>query len=56
MYSILNNVTERDIIQAVAFPRYEWGITFKERLGMINYLKDRKQELQNYLKLKLETN
>lgn len=54
VYDILNNVTEEAIVQAVAFPRYEWGITSEEKLGMINYLKKRKKELQNHLEFKLE--
>ena len=55
VYGILNNVTEEVIVQAVAFPRLEWGITYKEKLGMINYLKSRKKELLNHLRSKLET-
>ncbi len=53
IYDILNNVTKPAIVEAVAFPRADWGITFEERLGMINYLIARKKDLQNHLKSKL---
>lgn len=53
IYDILNNVTDQAIVKAVAFPREDWGITFAERLGMINYLINRKTDLQNHLKYRL---
>jgi hypothetical protein len=53
VYNILKNITEQTIAQVVAFPREDWGITFKERLGMINYLTKRQRELQNHLKSRL---
>ena len=54
VYDILNNVTEEMIVRAVASARSEWGITLEEKLGMINYLENRKKELQNHLKSKLD--
>lgn len=56
IYDILISVTEKEIIRAVSCPRTEWGITFEEKLGMINYLTKRKQELQDHLESKLASN
>ena len=53
IYDILNEVKDSTIVQAVAFPKEDWGITFAERWGMINYLIKRKQELQHHLKFRL---
>ncbi|MGL6344710.1 MAG: HipA family kinase [Waterburya sp.] len=53
VYDILNNVTKTTIVQVVASPRKDWGISFEERLGMINYLTKRQQELQDHLKSRL---
>ena len=41
----LNTVTEDVIIQAVAAPPSEWGLTIDERVTLIAYLFRRKQEL-----------
>ena len=53
VYDILNEVTDSTIVQVVAFPREDWGITFAERWAMINYLIERKGELQHHLKFRL---
>ena len=53
VYDILNKVTDETIVRVVAFPREDWGITFAERLAMINYLIRRKEELQHHLKSRL---
>lgn len=53
IYDILKDVTDNMIIEVVASPREEWGITITERLGMINYLINRKKELENHLQSRL---
>ncbi|AFZ35460.1 hypothetical protein Sta7437_1904 [Stanieria cyanosphaera PCC 7437] len=53
VYDILINVTEEMIVEVVAVPPKEWGISLKERLGMIIYLTKRKKELQNHLESRL---
>ena len=53
IYDILKNVTKKIIIEAVAFPREEWEITFEERLEMISYLTRRTKELQTHLESQL---
>lgn len=45
----LKTVTEETIIQAVASPPDEWGITIEERVAMVEYLVKRQQELLNAL-------
>ena len=45
----LKKVTEEIIIQAVASPPNEWGITMEERVTMVEYLIKRRQELLNAL-------
>lgn len=42
---VLNTVTEDVIIQAVAAPPSEWGLTIDERVTLVTYLLKRKQEL-----------
>lgn len=45
----LEEVTEETIVQAVASPPDEWGITMEERVAMVEYLMKRQQELLNAL-------
>ncbi len=45
----LKTVTEETIIQAVASPPSEWGITMEERVAMVEYLMKRQQKLLNAL-------
>jgi hypothetical protein len=43
--SNLRSVTEEDIIQAVAAPPDEWGITIDERITMVEYFLKRQREI-----------
>lgn len=45
----LNKVSEDKIIQAVAAPPIEWGLTMEERVTMVEYLVKRQKELINLL-------
>ena len=54
IYELLNNITTKMIVRAVSFPRKEWGITFEEKLEMINYLVKRQEDLKSSIKSRLE--
>lgn len=41
----LNDLSEQELLQAIARPSAEWGITIKERLVVVDYLVRRRQEL-----------
>jgi len=41
----LSNLSEHKILQAIARPPTEWGITIKERVVVVDYLVRRRQEL-----------
>jgi hypothetical protein len=41
----LVNISEREILEVVARPATEWGITIKERVALVAYLVKRRQEL-----------
>jgi hypothetical protein len=45
----LDQVSEDQIIQAVAAPPNEWGLTMEERVTMVEYLVKRQKELINLL-------
>ncbi len=41
----LVNLSEKEILQAVARPPVDWGITIRERVALVDYLVKRRQEL-----------
>jgi hypothetical protein len=49
MLEQLDQVSEDKIIQAVAAPPIEWGLTMEERVTMVEYLVKRQKELINLL-------
>jgi len=46
---MLAGVAEATIIQAVASPPNEWGLTMEERIVLVEYLLRRQQELLDAL-------